>query len=158
MITDDKMRGALLKLSKEHRLMLDYAVEFDKLAADTEPDKLFPQISMLIRFMERDLQEHFEMEEKVFFRASLVAFPEYRVIDLVLALQKEHGTITAHVANALHGVAKGAEKPAENWLEPMKQVTEELKQHAKTEIEKFFPLIEHDHKCQMIIKDLLLKH
>ena len=144
--------NAVLKLSKEHKLISDYAVRFSKNIKN--PDSAFmDDLKTFLSFLQKDLKEHFRLEELVFFPAALNGAPSYETSLLVLNLQKEHGILEMRVKAVRTAEKRLKEsKDRDKVLREIADFLEMLKNHARIEVRELFPMIDADEKCMALLK------
>ncbi len=144
--------NAVLKLSKEHKLINDYAVQFSKNRHN--PDTAFmDDLKSFLSFLQKDLKKHFRLEELIFFPAALNGEPSYETSLLVLNLQKEHGILEMRL-KALRTSEKRLqeEKDRDKILREISNFLETLKDHARIEVRELFPMIDANKKCMALLK------
>jgi len=86
------IKNPVEKISKEHQLINDYVVTFNKAYQSKDPE-FFKGLVKFFKFLEKDLLAHFRFEEVVVFPAFIVGETSYNNILLVTGLLKEHGII-----------------------------------------------------------------
>ena len=80
-----------LNASKEHTQVFDYLDTFKFYLKRGNTDFTVKDVKKTLTRFEKDIKDHFRLEEEVLFPAALVCMPSLEVIDQILALQKEHG-------------------------------------------------------------------
>lgn len=147
-----RIDNIVLKLSKEHKLINDYAVRFSRNLKN--PDSVFmDDLKSFLDFLQVDLNRHFRMEELIFFPAALNGHPSYETSLLVLNLQKEHGTLeTMLKAIQTSQIHLKEGKDLEKLLREIVDFMDILKRHARLEVEELFPMIDANENCLALIK------
>jgi iron-sulfur cluster repair protein YtfE (RIC family) len=143
----------VLKLSKEHQLINDYAVRFSK--NKKNPDEAFlKDLQTFLSFLKKDLERHFRMEELVLFPAAINGIPSYATTLLVLNLQKEHGMLENELKTilALEKHIK-EESGRQKILSKTGKFIEDLKNHARVEMTELFPMIDASGKCMALLNE-----
>jgi hemerythrin-like domain-containing protein len=138
-----ELNNAILRVSREHDIMMNYVVNFDRHLKNKAFDALFETVKDASAYFKRDLWNHFRAEETVLYPALLAAEPTYENIQLVLGLEREHGELWA-AAEQLWGVFKfgGPVKgPTQGFVDDVQTFLETIKRHARTEITELFPRI-----------------
>ena len=138
-----ELNNVILKASREHDIMMNYVVAFDRHLKSKAFDALFETVKDASVFLKRDLWNHFNAEESVIYPALIAAEPTYENIRLVLTLGREHGELWA-AAEQLWGIFKfggPVNGPTQGFVNDVQSFLETLKRHARTEITQLFPRI-----------------
>ena len=151
------INNMILGISGEHKIIMEYIVNFDKSLKEKDYKTLSSQIKGLAGFLEEDLLKHFAIEEQFFFPAVVLAMPSSETIGMVLDLQKQHGRLERELEE-FEEIAKGglltSDASAED-LSVLKRFMNDLKEHAQFEIKEFFPLLDGSRKAIAHLKKLL---
>ncbi len=145
--------NAILKLSKEHQIIADYVVRFSRNMKN--PDPAFQEeLQSFLSFLNKDLKNHFKMEELLFFPAALNGDPTYTTSLLVLNLQKEHGVLETRLKSiqAMEKRLKSKNR-SDDALQEIGAFLEDIKNHARQEVTELFPLIDENEKCVALLKE-----
>jgi len=152
------VNNMILGISGEHKIIMEYVVNFDKSLKEKDYKTLSSQIKGLAGFLEEDLLKHFAVEEQFFFPAVLLTDPPLEAIQMVLELQKEHGRLERELEE-FEGFADTADMLTSDLssedLTVLKRFIDELKKHAQVEIKEFFPLLDGSRKAIAHLKKLL---
>jgi iron-sulfur cluster repair protein YtfE (RIC family) len=150
--------NAVLKLSQEHKLIIDYAVKFSRNRKNPDPAFL-DGLESFLSFLRKDLTRHFKIEELVFFPAILNSDPSYMTSLLVLNLQKDHGSLENRLKTilALEKRLK-EEKRREKMLEKIGHFLDDLKDHARREIQELFPVMDANESCMALLEEYAALH
>jgi hemerythrin-like domain-containing protein len=142
----------VLKISNEHKLITDYVTRFSKNRANPDP-AFADDLQTFLNFLKKDLQNHFRLEELVFYPAALNGDPSYATSLLVLNLTREHGVLETRL-KAIQAVEKrvGKTKGREELLEKIGNYFDDLKDHARREITDLFPIIDANPKCMALFE------
>ena len=149
-----KIDNMVAKISKEHKIITDYVVKFNK-SLQIRDKEFFKGIAAFFNFLKKDLLQHFRFEEVVIFPASIVAEPRYENILMIMSLQKEHGLLEnqLQVLNAeINALKLAREKLSNELIERIKLFFDELKIHAKREMTDVFPMIDANPKSKALIE------
>jgi len=145
----------IAKLSREHKLISDYVVKFakGKLSMD---EGFFSGLDAFLDFLKKDLLNHFELEEMVFFPAAAIGAASYDTTLMVLSFQKDHGILEKELENILARKEKaGKGKTDPELIEILSGFFSALKVHAKREFVELYPLIDSDPRCKTLVKQYL---
>jgi len=144
----------IAKIAREHTLITEYVVSFNKNLKNRDK-KFFKGIASFFNFLEKELLSHFRFEEVVIFPASLVGESKYGHILMVMTLQKEHGMLenqlqllTAEIKN----LQTSHKKLSNELIEEMSGFFDDLKTHAKREMTDLFPMMDANPKAKALIE------
>jgi hypothetical protein len=99
----------VLKISNEHKIIIDYAARFSK--NRIKPDPAFEKdLQTFLNFLKKDLNQHFRLEELIFYPAALNGDPSYATCLMVLNLTREHGMLETRL-KAIQAVEKRMGEP-----------------------------------------------
>lgn len=145
----------VLKISNEHKIIIDYVTRFSKNRANPDP-AFADDLKIFLNFLKKDLKNHFRLEELVFYPAALNGDPSYATSLLVINLTREHGVLETRL-KAIQAVEKrvGKTKAREELLEKMGSFFDDLKDHARREIIELFPLIDANARCTALLKQYI---
>lgn len=145
----------VLRISNEHKIITDYAARFSKNREN--PDPAFEKdLQSFLKFLKKDLKQHFRLEELIFYPAALNGDPSYATSLLVLNLTREHGIFETRV-KAILAVEKRLddEKRRTSLMEQIGNFFDDLKDHARREIIELFPLIDANARCTALLKQYI---
>ena len=135
--------NAVAKISKEHKIITEYVIKFNK-SLKIRDKEFFKGILTFLNFLETDLLQHFRFEEVVIFPAAIAGDPQYGNILMVMSLQKEHGLLENQLqilSAEINALKISREKLSNELIERIRIFLEELKKHAKREMTDLFPMV-----------------
>ncbi len=147
------VNNMVAKIAKEHKIITDYVVTFNK-SLKNQDKEFFKGIASFFDFLEKDLLQHFRFEEVVIFPASIVGEAKYGNILMVMTLQKEHGILENQLQllkSELNALKVNRQKLTNELIEKIRLFIDDLKTHAKREMTDLYPMIDANPKS----KDLL---
>lgn len=155
MTADQNINNVIARLSNEHKIIADYAVKFSKGRARADAE-FFSGLHSFLDFLKKDLLNHFETEEMVFFPAAVNGSAAYETTLLVLKLQKDHGMLEKELEHVLALRDKAAPGKADPVLiNTLGVFFDSLKLHSKREFMELYPLINEDRRCKLLVKQYL---
>ncbi|MCD6584433.1 MAG: hemerythrin domain-containing protein [Desulfobacteraceae bacterium] len=144
----------IAKIAKEHKLITEYVVSFNK-SLKSRDKQFFKGIASFFNFLEKELLAHFRFEEVVLFPAALIGEPKYGHILMLMTLQKEHGILETQLqlltAKIKH-LQTSQKKLSNELIEEMRIFLDDLKIHAKREITDLFPMMDANPKVKALIE------
>lgn len=148
-----EINNIVLKLSKEHKLINDYAGTFARNMKNPDP-AFMKDLQSFLAFLENDLIKHFRLEERLFFPAAVNGAPSYETTTLVLNLQKDHGILETRL-KAISRANKRltGQNPDDPVMGTISRFLEALKTHARLEVTELFPLINANKTCLALLKE-----
>lgn len=155
-----KTDSIVLQLSREHGVMFDGARRLWQLIEADDHEKLLPELTAFLQSTGENIASHFEVEEKVFFPAALLAFSSYEMARLVLRLQKEHGVLTIGLCRLIRmteGEILEGGRLSDISLAAVSNFLAELVAHAERETETLFPMLEQNDTGKRLIKEYILE-
>lgn len=141
------------KISKEHQIITEYVVKFNKSLKIRDKD-FFKGILSFFNFLEKDLLRHFRFEEVVIFPASIAGDPQYGNILMVMSLQKEHGLLENQLqilSAEIYDLKRSREKLSNELINRIRIFLEELKKHAKREMTGLFPMVNANPRSKSLL-------
>ena len=154
-----KVDEQFLRLSMEHTLIKDYIQTFENILCDSDDPGSFQKFIKIMKRFKKDLLDHFNLEERVLFPASLSCLSSLDIVDTVLLMQKEHGYLERDL-DLILGVMqkKKSSKPAlpDGMQEQLKVFTQFLKKHALIEMESVFRPMDESRRCGRILKGFII--
>ncbi len=152
-----KVDEKFLKISQEHTLILDYIDRFeDVLAKDASTGALTDLMAILPSF-EKDIEEHFLLEEQLLFPAALTCLKDLDIIDKVLLMQKEHGYFERDlefICRLVENRPDDVKSIPDECHQRLQAYTKALKEHAHVEMEDIFAMMDKSRRCQKLIEGL----
>ncbi len=148
------VQNRIEKISKEHQLINDYVVTFNK-AYKTKDPEFFKGVISFFKFLEKDLLAHFRFEEVVVFPAFIVGETTYGNVLMVMGLQKEHGILEEqleYLAQEIRRVAKSGESITNKLMNKIKKFIDLLSLHSKRELVDLFPVMNESAKSVAMLK------
>jgi hypothetical protein len=94
----DSVNNPILKLSNEHRIIMNYVVRLEKALEEGDYSGLVASWKAVEVDFQREIQAHFSLEERVIFPSALLGLSTAESVVLVLSLQKEHGIVEGLLA------------------------------------------------------------
>ena len=152
-----KVDEKFLKISQEHTLILDYIVQFEELLAKDASSGAVADLTAILPSFEKDIEEHFLLEEEILFPAALTCLKDLDVIDRVLLLQKEHGYFERDlefICRLVENHPNDAKKMSAECYQRLQAYTEALREHARVEMEDIFAKMDKSRQCQKLIEGL----
>jgi iron-sulfur cluster repair protein YtfE (RIC family) len=173
-----RIDNVVLTLSKEHKIINDYVIEYRKMLENPDHDLQVQDLDTLFDLMERDLIRHFQFEEQIIFAAVLAGEQNSTIVNTVDVLQREHGVMLEQLnsliadlkmllkeqqnvehdsteKDVLNGSATHAKPtPIRGKIDSFMDL---MKKHARNEIENIFPVIDSDHEKMSCLNELLSK-
>ena len=148
------IKNQVEKIAKEHQLINNYIVTFNK-AYKTKDPEFFKGLVKFFKFLEKDLLAHNRFEEVVVFPAFIVGETTYTNVLLVTGLQKEHGILEeqlGHLAQEVRRVAKSGESMTNKLMGKIKNFIDLLAVHAKREMVDLFPAMNENSKAMALLR------
>ena len=140
------------KLSKEHKIIIDYVAKFNKSYQERDKE-FFKGLATFFDFLEKDLLAHFRYEEVVIFPASVMGESSYGNTLMVMSLQKEHGMMEnelQYLINELKALKASHEKLSNELIEKIKSFIDVLKNHSKREMTDLYPMLNGNTKSKAL--------
>lgn len=158
MFKKTKVNEKYLRASKEHTLIFYYMDTFKSYLKQGNTDFTVKDVKKTLTHFEKDIKDHFKLEEEVLFPAALVCMPSLDMIDQVLALQKEHGYFEKDLETLIITAGKYQKRStlvhAISAL--LKTFTAAMEAHAKIEIEQIFNKMDNTTRCKKLIKGITI--
>jgi hemerythrin-like domain-containing protein len=174
-----RIDNVVLTLSREHKIINDYVIACRKMLEVPENDLRVQDLDTLFDLMERDLNRHFQFEEKIIFEAVLSGAENRAMTETVRDLQREHGEIMellnglmSELKSLLRDQQSNGGDSIDNTVagglsvqtgfnslrENIDSFMEMMKKHSRNEIENIFPAIDSDQEKMAFLNDLLSKY
>jgi len=148
------INNEIAKISKEHKIITEYVVKFNKSLKNRDKE-FFKGIASFFDFLEKDLLLHFRFEEVVIFPAAIGGELKYNNILMVMTLQKEHGMIENQLKilmSEIKGLKRSHEKLTMELIDKIKLFFDVLKTHARREMTDLFPLVDANAKSKALLE------
>ena len=147
-----------LLASKEHTQVYEYLETFKSFIKKGNKNFTVKDLKKTLTRFEKDIKDHFRLEEEVLFPAALVCMPSLDVIDQVLALQKEHGYFEKDLETLIILAGKYQKRSALiNAVSAlMKSFIASMQNHARIEIEEIFNKMDNTSRCKKLIKGITI--
>lgn len=145
--TPSEIHNVVLILSKEHRIINDYAVVCRKLLEGPGQNDTVRNLLLLFERMEKDLADHFAFEENGLFQAAMAGEYPSDLSDLLAHLAQEHRAIIQGLDPLVARLTDldRSQSPIDPvFHEKMDSFMTLIKQHAKNEMINLFPRIDSD--------------
>jgi iron-sulfur cluster repair protein YtfE (RIC family) len=154
MSSTDNINNMAAKLAQEHKIITDYIAKLTE-KLKTNDKEFFSELSAFISLLEKDLFQHFEMEEKVFFPAAIMGAAAYESTLMIMQFQKDHGALEKQLqwlietskTSGINSAAMGAVV-----IESLKDFFTRLKIHVKREMIELFPMINENPRSRSLLK------
>lgn len=155
-----KIDNVVLTLSKEHKIITDYAITCREMLDGFGNEYLTQTLFTLFSYMENDLRKHFHFEEQILFQTALSGIPKDQYIQtLVKSLEEDHEWLLEEldqISSELKSLLKSL-KNIDKLLEDRIGVfMKRLRDHSRKEIKELFPLIDADEDKLKILNNLML--
>lgn len=147
------IKNRVEKVAREHQIINDYVVTFNK-AHKTKDPEFFKGLVKFFKFLEKDLLGHFRFEEVVVFPAFIVGETTYGNVLMVMGLQKEHGLIEEqleYLTQEIRRVAKSGESITNKLMNKIKKFIDLLSVHSKREIVDLYPAMNASAKTMAML-------
>lgn len=141
----------------EHEIIVQAAHVFGAALEQGNVPRLVKQADRLWDFLVREMKNHFELEERIFFPAFCLSIHSAEIARVVLQLQKEHGYFEKDAELLKQFLAgKDLESALENRVfeETFSVLVQRLTKHALRETNELFPLIDSNRRCLYHAKKL----
>lgn len=156
----DTLNNVVLKHSDEHRVIIESVTEFDRIAGEKDSAEVVKKLTGWKNMLEKELPEHFRLEETIFFPAALSGKKPVEIIRIVLDLTREHGLMECGIESLVRKIDALEEDAArldEVLTKDAREFLSILKTHAEREVKELFPFIDTDPYAKAVLRDLLLK-
>jgi len=149
------IENAVAKIAGEHRLISDYVERFAS-AHENRDKAFFKELGGFMALMQRDLADHFSLEERVIFPAAVNGLKDHDITLMVLNLQKEHGSLETRLSEIMENryaiVSGRMENPI---IETIADFLRDLGGHAKIEMHDLFPAMDKNIRCKTLMQRFL---
>ncbi len=143
----------ILARSKEHKFILETLGELESILKVATKEEFIPDLKSVIARFHEEMQKHQTLEENVIFKAALEAIPSPKVINLILALQKEHGEFLASIDSLtfLLYTVEIDNKVRLHIENTINRITLTIKKHSLLEVKELFPLLSVNARCKQLV-------
>jgi iron-sulfur cluster repair protein YtfE (RIC family) len=141
----------------EHKRLVEESSAFDKSMIEKDLESLFIRARSTVMVMQRDLLEHFKMEEELFFPAAVMGANDMAVTRMVLQLQRDHANLEhelRHLTGSLNKETLNTEFVSKEELGLFRDFMRQLQAHSRIELEKLFPVLQENKNCQALLRKL----
>ena len=149
-----KVDEQFLMISKEHTLIIDHLDRLENMLKDGISEKVLAELNQFLPTFEKDIREHFLLEEEVLFPAAISCLSTLELIDCVLILQKEHGYFERDWTYISQVIRSRSDPVPEDLLDRLKTYIDGMRQHACVEMEQVISDMDKSKRCQKLIKGL----
>lgn len=158
MFKKNQVNEKYLIASKEHTQVFNYLDTFKSYLKRGNTDFTVKDVKKTLTRFEKDIKDHFKLEEEVLFPAALVCMPSLEVIDQILSLQKEHGYFEKDLETLLILAGKYQKRKAliHAISALLKSFIGMMKAHARVEIEEIFHKMDNTNRCKKLIKGITI--
>jgi len=143
------------KLAKEHKIVIEYISKFNN-KLNQKDKNFFMELDTFLNFLEKDLHQHFELEEIIFFPSAILCIQKHDITRMVYDLQKDHDDIRKQLQRLLteYKDLKQTKKSRQKLLKKIIGFFDLLKNHCKREMAEFYPMLDESTHC----RELLIQH
>lgn len=156
---DTKIDNVVLTLSKEHRIITDYAITYRETLEGFGAIYISQTIATLFEYMEADLANHFNFEEQIIFPAALYeTSSESRVARLVRKLKDDHVWFMSEITEITSSLKSTVSEHSgiDAWMKDrIDSFMDRLKSHAREEMRDLFPEIDADEEKLKTVNRLM---
>lgn len=148
--------GKLVRLSQEHKIILDFIAKFDRLISTESYFELGQLIKNSYSFMEHDLEKHFMLEETKIFPVALEFDHSIETRKLIDNLEEQHQDITKDLKKILHMIKTSkwvTYNGKDEYIMRINKFLNKMRAHIKLELDELYPPIEaNDEAVAVILK------
>ncbi|MBU1168742.1 MAG: hemerythrin domain-containing protein [Proteobacteria bacterium] len=144
---DSNISNVVLTLSKEHKIINDYVIACRKILEGNDQEYTMKNLETLFDLMEKDLNAHFQFEEKILFQAALTGDYSQDISQLVDTFNHEHIVMREQIKEMICYLKEliengnAIEKVSNEKVDSFMRL---IKTHARNEMINLFPLIDAD--------------
>lgn len=151
--TGPRIDNPILRLSREHNLIITYMTRLEGLLVSGTTKNLAAEIESIFSSLREAMFGHFVIEEKIIFKAMLLELRDPRLADVIISMCRDHGMLMATI-DYMREFSKYAElhKPKGNpfidkFVEMTATFVETTKRHARVEVMDLFPEADKSSAC-----------
>ena len=149
----ERIEGKFLKIAQEHEIVMAHLSKLKEILKDRKNG-----LGEMLPVFKSDMRQHFRIEERFLFPAALLSMPSIELVDMIMALGKEHGYTERDIQTLESLIEKKSDgSSAEDILDLLEKIIGDIEKHALIEIDQLFPKMESDKKCRKIIQGILLE-
>ena len=152
----ERIEGKFLKIAQEHEIVMAHLSKLKEILKDRKNG--LKRLGEMLPVFKSDMRQHFRIEERFLFPAALLSMPSIELVDMIMALGKEHGYTERDIQTLESLIEKKSDgSSAEDILDLLEKIIGDIEKHALIEIDQLFPKMESDKKCRKIIQGILLE-
>ncbi len=139
------------RISAEHKIINEYVVVLDEMMNSPSPEVDYA--ATILRLMKKDITTHFNIEENLFFKIGRSTLPEH-CGDIISGLTDDHKELLQTIEtliDSLHYQATNKGPLTPHLRGKIYDLIETVKQHAITELQDLFPLLEENVDAKKMI-------
>jgi iron-sulfur cluster repair protein YtfE (RIC family) len=158
MKSHSQVNNPLLVLSQEHQLVFDQLKTLDTLLASGDLPSLIGDLQARQQTFLGTVLQHFNLEETIFFPAVHEARAGAELATMVITLARDHGRLEAQLRQILAKLQPpyvSFQHLQAQLLEDLHVLSQAFKDHARREVEEFFPRLHQNPHCAQIISRAL---
>lgn len=141
--------GKLVRLSSEHKVIIDFIARFDKLISIDSYSELGQLIKSIYFFLEHDLQKHFMLEEEIIFPVALKFYNSVEMKKLINTLEEQHLNISNDLSSIINMIKSSkwvTYKGNEEYIKKINIFLNKMRAHIKLELDELYPQLESNDK------------
>lgn len=148
--------GKLVRLSQEHKIILDFIARFDRLISTESYFELGQLMKNIYSFMEHDLEKHFMLEEENIFPVALQVDSSTEMRNLIEKLEEQHLNISRELSLILNMIKTSkwvTYNGKDEYIERVNKFLNKMRAHIKLELDELYPQLESNEEAvNMIFK------
>lgn len=149
--------GKLVRLSQEHKIILDFIARFDRLISSDSYFELGQLMKNMYSFMEHDLEKHFMLEEMNIFPIALQVDNSIEMRRLIDKLEDQHSNITKELSIILNMVKTSkwvTYSGKDEYIKRVNNFLSKMRIHIKLELDELYPQLESNEEAMALILKL----
>lgn len=152
---EEKIEGKFLKIAHEHEIVMAHLSNLKEILKDRKNG--LNRLEEMLPVFKSDMRQHFRIEERFLFPAALLSMPSIELVDMIMALTKEHGYTERDIQTLEFLVEKKSDASSvEDIMDLLEKIIGDIEKHALIEIDQLFPKMDSDKKCRKIVQGILL--
>ena len=160
MFRQEKITDQFLRISREHTLFVETISAIRKWLSSADKHAALSGLKSLIPKLQNDMDEHFQLEEQFLFPTALLTMRDIHIVDMVLALQKEHGcfeTDIRKIHDAFRSIPKSQTTLTKDLSGMLHEFCDSFEKHADIEMSSLFARMDRNRRCKAIIRGFVVK-